>query len=107
VYKAPRLISGVIERTSGMTEEASAIQKLFTLFGIKNYRWDKHADGLTFGAFGLWLSPRDMARIGKMRQQDGVWENRMKRRDPAIFMISQDLRGIIYERDWVVLLSIN
>ena len=70
----PQLISGVIQETSGITEEAFAVKNLFNPLGIKNYQWEKHVDGLTFGAFGLWLLPRDMAKIGKLMQQNGVWE---------------------------------
>ncbi len=71
----PQLLSGIIQKTSGKTEEAFAIQHLFTPLGIKNYQWEKHNDGLTFGAFGLWLLPRDMAKIGKLLQQNGIWES--------------------------------
>ncbi len=70
----PQLISGIIQKTSGKTEEAFAVEYLFGPMGIKNYRWDRHADGLTFGAVGLWLVPRDMAKIGRLMQQNGIWE---------------------------------
>lgn len=70
----PQLISGIIQKVSGKTEEAFAKQNLFTPIGIKNYQWEKHHDGLTFGAIGLWLLPRDMAKIGKLLQQNGIWE---------------------------------
>jgi CubicO group peptidase (beta-lactamase class C family) len=71
----PQLISGIIQKTSGKSEEDFAVEHLLSPLGIKNYQWEKHADGLTFGAFGLWLIPRDMAKIGKMMQQNGMWEN--------------------------------
>ena len=32
--------------------------------------------GRTFGAFGLWLKPRDMAKIGKMVVQNGMWDGK-------------------------------
>jgi len=71
----PQLISGIIQTVSGKTEEAFAVENLFTPLGIKNYQWEKHHDGLTFGAVGLWLLPRDMAKIGKLLQQNGIWED--------------------------------
>jgi len=71
----PQLISGVIQRVSGMTEEKYAVINLFDPLGITNFQWEKHHDGLTFGAFGLWLTARDMAKIGKMLVQDGLWED--------------------------------
>jgi CubicO group peptidase (beta-lactamase class C family) len=69
----PHLVSGVIQRVSGMSQEAFAREHLFGPLGITRVRWDRHADGTTFGAFGLWLTPRAMARLGVMAAGDGVW----------------------------------
>jgi len=69
----PQLISGVIQQVSGMTEEEFAAEYLFDPLGIHHYQWERHADGSTFGAFGLWLRPRDMAKIGKLMAQGGMW----------------------------------
>jgi CubicO group peptidase (beta-lactamase class C family) len=69
----PQLVSGVLQAVSGMTEEQLAAQYLFGPLGIEDYRWERHADGLTFGAFGLWLRPRDMAKIGLMLVQGGTF----------------------------------
>jgi len=70
----PQLISGIIQKVSGTTEETFAVKNLFTPLGIRNYQWEKHHDGLTFGAIGLWLLPRDMAKIGRLLQQNGIWD---------------------------------
>ncbi|MFC1485596.1 serine hydrolase domain-containing protein [Candidatus Latescibacterota bacterium] len=72
----PQLISGIITKTTGMTEEVFARKYLFEPLNITDYQWEKHSDGLTFGAFGLWLRPRDIAKIGKMLIQDGMWESK-------------------------------
>lgn len=69
----PQLLSGVIQKIAGMTEEKFAVKNLFNPLGIKNYQWEKHSDGLAFGAFGLWLTPRDMAKIGKLMVMNGIW----------------------------------
>jgi CubicO group peptidase (beta-lactamase class C family) len=71
---SPQLISGVIQKISGKTEEEFARENLFLLLGINYYQWETHADGKTFGAFGLWLKPRDMAKIGKLMVQKGSWD---------------------------------
>ncbi len=70
----PQLLSGVIQTVTGISEEAFAVENLFEPLGITLYQWEKHADGLTFGAFGLWLKPRDMAKIGRLMVQGGVWD---------------------------------
>ncbi len=69
----PQLLSGIIQKVTGKTEEAFAVEYLFIPLGIKNYQWEKHDDGLTFGAVGLWLIPRDMAKIGQLMLQNGLW----------------------------------
>lgn len=70
----PQLASGVIQAISGVTEQAFARRYLFEPLGIDDWQWESHRDGLTFGAFGLWLRPRDMAKVGQMLVQDGVWQ---------------------------------
>ena len=69
----PQLLSGIIQKVSEITVEQFAKENLFDPLGISNYQWEKHDDGLTFGAFGLWLIPRDMAKIGKLMVQNGLW----------------------------------
>jgi len=70
----PQVISGIIQQVSGMTEEAFAKQYLFGPLDITNYQWEKHRDNTTLGAAGLWLIPRDMAKIGQMVLDEGKWE---------------------------------
>jgi CubicO group peptidase (beta-lactamase class C family) len=69
----PQLISGAIQDASGLTEEEFARRYLFAPLGIADYQWETHADGLTFGAFGLWLRPRDMAKVGHLLVRRGDW----------------------------------
>jgi CubicO group peptidase (beta-lactamase class C family) len=70
---APQLVSAIVQRASGVSQEKFARERLFAPLGIDNYQWESSADGRTFGAFGLWLTPRDMAKIGQLMLQDGVW----------------------------------
>jgi CubicO group peptidase (beta-lactamase class C family) len=69
----PQLISGVIQSVSGESLEEFAVEKLFNPLGIEHFQWETPSDGRSFGAFGLWLRPRDMAKIGKLVVQDGEW----------------------------------
>ena len=72
----PQLLSGAIKSVTGVTLEEYAQDRLFGPLGIDDYQWEKHADGLNFGGFGLWLLPRDMAKIGQLMLQGGTWEGR-------------------------------
>lgn len=69
----PQIISGIIQEVTGKTEEEFAKENLFDPLSITKYRWEKHSDGLTYGAKGLWLLPRDMAKIGQLMVQQGEW----------------------------------
>jgi len=72
----PQLISAVIQQVTGMTEEEFAVENLFQPLDITLYQWESHGDDKTFGAFGLWLKPRDMAKIGQLLVQKGIWNGR-------------------------------
>ena len=69
----PQLASGLVEKVTGLPPERYAEEHLFGPLGIQEYQWERHGDGLNFGAFGLWLRPRDMAKIGQLMLQGGVW----------------------------------
>jgi CubicO group peptidase (beta-lactamase class C family) len=70
----PQVMSGIITRVSGQTMEELAREFLFKPLGIQQYYWETHRDGLTLGGMGLWLKPRDMAKIGKLVLKGGNWE---------------------------------
>jgi len=73
---SPQLVSAAVQSVSGLTLEAFAAARLFAPLGIEGWRWEHHGDGVTFGAIGLWLRPRDMARIGQLVLQGGTWKGR-------------------------------
>ena len=70
----PHLLSYVIRRLTGKTEEQWAKERLFDPLGITEYYWDSDHTGTTMGAYGLHLRPRDMAKIGQMVLDHGRWE---------------------------------
>lgn len=67
------LLSGVLEKSTGMTAEDYAVANLFEPLGIEDYVWGKGANGITNTGWGLSMRPRDMAKIGQFYLQDGVW----------------------------------
>jgi CubicO group peptidase (beta-lactamase class C family) len=72
----PQLISNVFKRETGRNLEEIARDSIFTPLGITDYVWEKNSDSVTFGPHGLFLKPRDLAKIGKLVLQQGRWENR-------------------------------
>ncbi|MFW9918310.1 MAG: serine hydrolase domain-containing protein [Candidatus Thorarchaeota archaeon] len=68
------LLGAVLEQVTGQSVEEFAEQYLFDRIGIGNYQWYSmpnsdvlHTDG------GLYLSSRDMARLGYLMLNNGTW----------------------------------
>lgn len=72
----PDLFSAIIKRKSGLDTKIFAEKYLFMPLGISLTKWDTLPDGNYQGASGLYLTPRDMAKIGYLYLNDGVWENK-------------------------------
>jgi CubicO group peptidase (beta-lactamase class C family) len=72
----PHLISAIIQKRTGLSLARFADLNFFALLGITNYRWDTYKDGVTYGGFGLWLTPRDMLKSGQVVLQKGLFEGR-------------------------------
>ena len=70
----PHLIGAVIANRSHMSLDGFAERFLFEPLGIERHHWDKHHDGLQYGAFGLYLRARDFARLGQMLLDQGTFD---------------------------------
>jgi CubicO group peptidase (beta-lactamase class C family) len=73
---APHLVSAAIQRQAGVPMQEFAHRHLFGPLGITNWGWELAKEGVTFGAFSLFLTPRDFGRIGQLCLQNGVWKGR-------------------------------
>lgn len=72
---APHLISAAIEERYGEALSVFAYNFLFKPLGITDWKWEAANDGITFGAFSIFMKPRDLAKFGEMLLQNGKWEN--------------------------------
>lgn len=71
----PHLLSYLITRLTGRSEELWAKDRLFEPLGIDDYYWESDHVGTTSGAIGLHLKPRDLAKIGQLVLDHGRWNN--------------------------------
>jgi len=71
---APHLVSAAVQKRFGRPLASFADDFLFTPLGITEWKWEASPDGVTFGAFSLFLKPRDLARFGQLLLQDGTWD---------------------------------
>lgn len=73
----PYVLSALINKLTGHSALEFAKAELFGPLGISSARWGEvDAQGVTDGEAGLFLTPRDMAKIGYLYLHDGLWEGR-------------------------------
>jgi len=70
------LLSAILTKLTGMSALEYARAKLFGPLGIKDVYWRQDPQNISIGGYGLWLLPRDMAKIGYLYLRDGVWEGK-------------------------------
>ncbi|MGW8178943.1 MAG: serine hydrolase domain-containing protein [bacterium] len=67
------LLSAIIEANTGLGVDEYAEEHLFRPLGISSYTWDHYGDGLVDTEGGLSLAPVDMAKIGYLFLNHGMW----------------------------------
>ena len=70
------LLSAILKRVTGIFPERFAYSELFRPLGIRRYEWRQDRNGLPWGGCGLFLAPRDLAKIGFLYLQNGRWEDK-------------------------------
>lgn len=70
------LISVVVTTVTGKTVSDYLKEKLFKPLGIRNYHWDKCAEGYDTGGWGLYLTTEGLAKMGQFFLQDGMWNGK-------------------------------
>jgi CubicO group peptidase (beta-lactamase class C family) len=70
------VIAAVIARATGMPFARFAHENLFRPLSIGAVDWPEDTRGLPLASAGLRLRPVDMARIGQLMLQKGMWEGR-------------------------------
>ena len=69
-----QLLAGVLESKTGRPLAEFASEALFVPLGITQFEWVKMpANGEAAAASGLRLRPRDMAKLGELVLENGVW----------------------------------
>jgi len=69
----PQIISAIIQARTGKTTRDWAWEVLFNKIGITKLQWHTYKDGITMGGFGILTTPRELAKIGQLVLNDGMW----------------------------------
>ena len=70
------LLSAIINRLTGGRALLYARAQLFGPLGIADVFWRQDPQGISTGGAGLYLQPRDMAKIGYLYLRNGSWDGR-------------------------------
>lgn len=71
-----QLLSEVIRSATGESADRYAERHLFGPLGIRAYHWKRTPTGHPDTEGGLYLGARDLAKIGQLYLDDGVWQGR-------------------------------
>jgi CubicO group peptidase (beta-lactamase class C family) len=70
------LLGQILKKTTGRDPDDYAREHLFSPLGIESWYWKKTPTGLSDTEGGLYLTARDLAKIGYLYLNDGVWEGK-------------------------------
>lgn len=70
----PQLVSAILQKQTGKTLKDWSEEVLFAKLGINNWDWITYKDGITMGAFGILMTPRNLAKIGQLVLNNGIWK---------------------------------
>jgi CubicO group peptidase (beta-lactamase class C family) len=70
------VLSGILQQLPGVQTLDFAKKNLFAPLGISDYQWDLDSQGVALGGWGLYLKPRDMAKLGYLYLHNGLWDGR-------------------------------
>lgn len=70
------LLGDILMKVSHQPLDEFAKQALFDPLGIRDWQWARSENGKLAASWGLWLRPRDLAKIGQLVLNRGVWRGR-------------------------------
>ena len=70
------VLSAIVSAKTEMTLEEYLRPRLFEPLGITRYLWETCPKGITKGGWGLFICPEDMAKLGQLYLNHGVWNGR-------------------------------
>ena len=73
---ATQLLAHIFRVATGTDIEEYAAKHLFTPLGIKQFYWKRTPSGLVDAEGGVYLRPRDLAKLWYLFLKDGKWEGK-------------------------------
>jgi CubicO group peptidase (beta-lactamase class C family) len=78
LYNSPGtyMLSAIVQKVTGMTVLDYLGPRLFEPLGFKNPTWVASPQGISAGAYGLMARTEEIARLGQLYLQKGMWNGR-------------------------------
>jgi len=70
------LLGEIVKRATGLRIDDFAEKYLFTPLSITDYEWQFLSDDIVYTSGDLKLRPRDMAKLGQLYLNDGIWNGK-------------------------------
>ena len=70
------ILSAIVQKLTGQNLSEYLRPRLWEPLGITNIFWEKCPHGIDKGGWGLYISTEDMAKIGQLVLQKGVWNDK-------------------------------
>lgn len=70
------VLSAVLQRASGMSTCQFVHQYLLTPMNVTAEHWGRDPQGISSGGYNVYLTPREMAKIGLLLLHGGTWKGR-------------------------------
>jgi len=73
---ATYMLSAIVQKVTGQKEIDYLKPRLFDPLGIKGMDWEESAEGINTGGWGLRLKTEDIAKLGQLYLQKGMWNGK-------------------------------
>lgn len=70
------MLSAIVKEVSGKGLCEFLDEKIFSELDITNYFWEKCPSGIEKGGWGLYITPYDLAKIGQLLLNNGLYESK-------------------------------
>ncbi len=70
------ILSAIVQEKTGERLSEYLTPRLFAPLGIDEFYWETCPMGIDKGGWGLYMRPEDMAKIGVLVMQNGVWNQK-------------------------------
>ena len=70
------MLSAIVRRKAGKSLTEFLRERLFAPMGITDIHWETCPKGIEKGGWGLYIRPEDLAKLGQLVMDDGLWQGR-------------------------------